>query len=153
VDHPVEVGDGADFVADERIAEPGSLGLGSVVGPAPVGVHRVNAHPDELDVALGDVAFAPGELAELGGALRREVGRMEKCSPQLSPRYSCRLRCPSVVSAVTSGAGSPSWIATRLPRVDFLAMTSICPGELYCRLIGSPFGPMVISILLAAVSR
>jgi len=38
----------------------------------------------------------------------------EKRMPHPSPRYSCRLTFPSVVSAVKSGAVSPNWIVIRV---------------------------------------
>jgi len=134
-DHPVQVGDAVVPVADERVVEPGALGFGDVVRPAPVRVHGVDAHPDELDVALGEVVLAAGELAELGGAHRREVGRMGE---QESPAVAQVL-----VQAEASLGGLGGEIGGGVAQLDrhgsssnplFLVVASISGGEPYCRL-------------------
>jgi hypothetical protein len=48
-----------------------------------VGFDGVHAHADELGVALGELIFPPGEIAQLGGAHGGEVGWVgeENASP------------------------------------------------------------------------
>jgi len=49
-----------------------------VLGPALVVGHAVDAQPDDLAVALRELAFQPGHVAELSGADRREILRMRE---------------------------------------------------------------------------
>ncbi len=53
-----------------------TLGLLDVVCPTHVCVERIDAEADHLDAAPIELVLDPGDLAELGGAHRREVLRM-----------------------------------------------------------------------------
>ena len=66
----VQLRDLAVGVGDQRVVEGGALGLLDVGQPAVVRLDRVDAHADELDVALVELALAVGERTELGGADR-----------------------------------------------------------------------------------
>ncbi len=76
VDHPVWIGNRSVLVTDERVVESLPLGLGDVVRPTTMRLDRVDTHTDELGVAFGELVLAMSEVTELGGAHRREVGRM-----------------------------------------------------------------------------
>src|SRR6185436_17888900 len=65
-------------VADHREVRRGSLRLLDVVRPPAVTRHRIHAEADHLDVALLEIRFELGHVAELGRAHRREVLRMRK---------------------------------------------------------------------------
>jgi hypothetical protein len=97
VDHVVEVRHLAVLVADQREGEGRALRLLDVAGPALVGLDRVDREADELGVA-------PSSVVQTGV---KSLG-WEKRIPQLSPSQSWKLMVPSVVSAVKSGAVSPS---------------------------------------------
>jgi hypothetical protein len=68
----------------------------------------VHAESDELHAAAIELPLQLRERAQLGRAHRREVARMGNSTAQL-PRFQSRKRVrPNVVSAVKSGARSPS---------------------------------------------
>src|SRR3546814_6893469 len=60
-------------------------GLLDVLGPALVVLDRIHAEADELHVALVELRLEPGDVAELGGADRREVlGMREQHGPAIA---------------------------------------------------------------------
>jgi hypothetical protein len=72
----VELGHLAIGIGQDREVHGGALRVVDVGDPLPVLVRRIDADRDRLDAALGEFAREGRRLAQLGGADRREVGRM-----------------------------------------------------------------------------
>jgi hypothetical protein len=65
---------------------------------------RIHAQPDQLGIALGELRFDPGHVAEFGGADGREIlGVREQDGPAVADPFVKSIG-PCVVSAVKSGA-------------------------------------------------
>ena len=108
MDHPVEVGDDAVGIGDQREVGRCALGLRDVARPAPMGIEGVDAEADHLHTARIELGLDPGQLTELGRAHRSEVlGVREQDAPAVADPV-VEPNVPSVVSAVKSGASSPS---------------------------------------------
>src|SRR5579859_1041536 len=76
MDHAIELRHLLVQVGDDRERDLNAEILLDVAYPGNVRVNAVNAHADRLDLALLEVCATAGELYELRGAYRREVGRM-----------------------------------------------------------------------------
>ena len=80
--HAVELGDLELGVADQRIVGRETLRFLDVARPAGVALHRIDRQADDLDAAPVELRLDLGEVAELGGADRREVlGMREQDRP------------------------------------------------------------------------
>lgn len=85
VDHVIEGGHLLLGIGDDGEVHHAGLGFIDVFDPAVVGIERVHADSDDLDVALLEFLFDFGDHAEFGGADGGIVGRVrEKDSPARS---------------------------------------------------------------------
>lgn len=102
--HPVERGDRAVDVRDDREVHGGSLGLADVEHPLLVRHDGVDRQADELDPAALEMALQQRNLAEFRGADRSEVAWVrEQQTPALAEsrmkidpaarRFGCEVRC------------------------------------------------------------
>src|SRR5204862_5677525 len=76
--HAIELGDLELRVADHRIVYFRALRLLDVLGPFFMIGNRINAQPDNLGVALGELGLHLGHVAELSGAEGGEIFRMRE---------------------------------------------------------------------------
>ena len=138
--HPVGLGDRQGRVADHREVRGVALRLLDVDRPARVVVHRVDAQTDDLGVALVELRLQLGHRAQLGGADGVKSLGCEKRTPHESPSHWWKLIGPSVVSAVKSGAVSPSCSAIETSKCRIGGAPGIVPG-VAARTMVLPFGP------------
>src|SRR5690554_551538 len=78
VNHVVERRHLAVGIGQNREIHLGVLGVVDVLHPFLVRVVVVDRNRNDLDVALGELARNDGRVAQLGGAHRREVGRVRE---------------------------------------------------------------------------
>ena len=72
-------------VADHGIVRRGALRLADVFRPLGVLVDRIDRKTHQLDAALVEFRFQPGECTELGGANRGEIlGMREQQCPAIA---------------------------------------------------------------------
>jgi hypothetical protein len=119
--HAVERRNRAVDVGDDRKVHDGAVQVADIVQPLFVRHDRVDRQADQLDSAPLEVARQQGELTELGRADGSEVARMREQQAQLSPSHVWNSSLPRVVSAVKSGAVSPSRKVisiSSIPRVE-----------------------------------